>query len=81
MRRPDTGVMQVFTGIKVLDIASFVAGPAAATILSDFGVDVIKIEPPEGDGYRRMHQLPNSPKSEHNDAWALASRKDRKSVV
>ncbi|MET8289692.1 CoA transferase, partial [Streptomyces sp. NPDC005132] len=36
----------VFTGLKVLDVASFIAAPAAATMLSDFGADVIKIEPP-----------------------------------
>lgn len=70
--------MNVFDGLKVLDVASFVAAPAAATILSDFGADVIKIEPPEGgDGYRWMSALPNLPKCEHNYAWALASRNKR----
>lgn len=70
--------MSVFEGLKVLDVASFVAAPAAATILSDFGADVVKIEPPEGgDGYRWMSALPNLPKSEHNYAWALASRNKR----
>ncbi|MDO8704402.1 MAG: CaiB/BaiF CoA-transferase family protein [Sulfuricaulis sp.] len=70
--------MKVLDGLKVLDVASFVAAPAAATILSDFGAEVIKIEPPEGgDGYRAMSALPNLPKSEHNYAWALASRNKR----
>jgi crotonobetainyl-CoA:carnitine CoA-transferase CaiB-like acyl-CoA transferase len=41
----------LFAGLKVIDCASFIAAPAAATIFSDFGADVIKIEPPgEGDG-------------------------------
>lgn len=67
--------MSVFEGLKVLDVASYVAAPAAATILSDFGAEVIKIEPPEGgDGYRAMAALPNLPKSEHNYAWDLVSR-------
>jgi formyl-CoA transferase len=35
-----------FAGLHVIDCASWIAGPAAATILSDFGADVIKIEPP-----------------------------------
>src|SRR4051794_4116778 len=43
----------LFSGLKVIDCASWIAGPAAATILSDFGADVIKIEPPGvGDPWR-----------------------------
>ena len=41
-------------GIKVLDIGSYVAGPAAATVMSDFGADVVKVEPLDGDPYRRL---------------------------
>lgn len=41
-------------GIKVLDVGSYVAGPAAATVMSDFGADVIKIEPIDGDPYRGL---------------------------
>ena len=41
-------------GIKVLDLGSYVAGPAAATVMSDFGADVIKVEPLDGDPYRRL---------------------------
>ena len=45
---------RVFDGLKVIDCASFIAGPAAATVMSDFGAEVIKIEPPgAGDPYRR----------------------------
>jgi formyl-CoA transferase len=40
--------------LKVIDAASFLAGPAAATIMSDFGADVIKVEPLSGDGHRRL---------------------------
>ena len=32
-------------GLKVIDAASFIAGPSAATIMSDYGAEVIKIEP------------------------------------
>ena len=41
-------------GLKVIDTASFLAGPCAATIMSDYGADVIKIEPLHGDGHRRL---------------------------
>jgi len=42
------------SGIKVLDIGSYVAGPAAATVMSDFGADVVKVEPLAGDPYRTL---------------------------
>ena len=65
----------IFDGLKVLDCASFIAAPAAATVLSDFGADVIKIEPPgAGDPYRNLPNLPGYPASEHNFAWLLEAR-------
>ena len=52
----------LFEGLKVIDCGSFIAAPAAATILSDFGADVIKIEPPgAGDPYRHLTKLPGHP--------------------
>ena len=36
------------TGIRVLDIACFIAAPHAATIMGEFGADVIKVEHPNG---------------------------------
>jgi formyl-CoA transferase len=44
----------IFSGLKVVDGASFLAGPCAATILSDYGADVIKIEPLSGDRHRAI---------------------------
>jgi crotonobetainyl-CoA:carnitine CoA-transferase CaiB-like acyl-CoA transferase len=68
----------IFEGLKVLDCASFIAAPAAATVLSDFGAQVIKIEPPgSGDPYRNLPNLPGYPHSEHNFAWLLESRNKR----
>jgi formyl-CoA transferase len=68
----------IFDGLKVLDCASFIAAPAAATVLSDFGADVIKIEPPgSGDPYRNLPNLPGYPVSEHNYAWMLEARNKR----
>jgi crotonobetainyl-CoA:carnitine CoA-transferase CaiB-like acyl-CoA transferase len=68
----------IFEGLKVLDCASFIAAPAAATVMSDFGADVIKIEPPGlGDPYRNLPNLPGYPASPHNFAWMLESRNKR----
>jgi crotonobetainyl-CoA:carnitine CoA-transferase CaiB-like acyl-CoA transferase len=68
----------IFEGLKVLDCASFIAAPAAATMLSDFGATVIKIEPPGvGDPFRRIPELPGNPKSTHNYAWMLEARNKR----
>ena len=68
----------IFAGLKVLDCASFIAAPAAATVLSDFGAQVIKIEPPgSGDPYRNLPNLPGYPHSPHNYAWMLEGRNKR----
>ncbi len=41
-------------GIRVIDCGTYVAGPAAATVMSDFGADVIKIERPGGGDLWRL---------------------------
>ena len=43
-------------GLKVIEICSTIAGPACTRLLADFGADVIKIEPPEGDPVRQIGQ-------------------------
>ena len=50
----------IFFGLKVVDLASFIAGPSAAVILSDFGADVVKVEPPAGDFWRIGHKFRHS---------------------
>jgi len=69
---------EVFAGLRVLDVGSFIAAPAAATILSDFGAQVIKIEPPgSGDPYRALCSQPGYPESEHNYGWTMDARNKR----
>ena len=67
----------IFTGLKVVDLASFIAGPSAAVILSDFGADVIKVEPPAGDFWRRAHKIPPQPQANDAYPWHLANRNKR----
>jgi len=67
----------IFSGLKVVDLASFIAGPSAAVILSDFGADVIKVEPPTGDPWRHGNKLPPQPLAEDAYQWHLANRNKR----
>lgn len=58
--------------LKVIDAASFLAAPGAATVLADYGADVIKVEPPQGDSYRGLAA------HYHVDYnWQLTSRNKR----
>jgi crotonobetainyl-CoA:carnitine CoA-transferase CaiB-like acyl-CoA transferase len=70
-----TGTSPLFAGLKVIDCASYVAGPAAATVLGDFGAEVIKIEPPgEGEPWRGQYRRPGLPVTETNYPWLLTAR-------
>jgi crotonobetainyl-CoA:carnitine CoA-transferase CaiB-like acyl-CoA transferase len=71
----------IFSGLKVLDMASFIAGPGAAVILSDYGADVIKIEPPTGDLQRIIYKTPPHPRSNDNYPWHLDNRNKRGMAV
>ena len=61
--------------LKVVDAASYLAAPGAATVLADFGADVVKIEPLQGDGYRLL--VGPYPVPYH---WQLTSR-NKKSIA
>jgi crotonobetainyl-CoA:carnitine CoA-transferase CaiB-like acyl-CoA transferase len=41
-------------GIRVVEVGMWVAGPSAAAVLGDWGADVVKIEPPDGDPFRGL---------------------------
>ncbi len=40
-------------GLRVIDSSSYLGGPMIATLMADFGADVVRVEPPHGDGYRQ----------------------------
>src|ERR1700754_4429453 len=64
----------IFSGLKVVDLSSFIAGPGAAVILSDYGADVIKVEPPAGELSRHGNQIPPQPISNDAYTWHIANR-------
>jgi len=67
-----TPTENILSDIKVLDAASFLAGPCAATIMSDYGAQVTKIEPLTGDRHRTIaagHPIDHS--------WQLTGRNKR----
>lgn len=66
------------SGIRVLDVSSFIAAPAAAVALGDYGADVIKIEPPgAGDPHRGSWKNATYPQAGVNFPWALDARNKR----
>src|SRR5215471_12148367 len=67
----------IFSGLKVVDFTSFVAGPGAAVILSDFGADVIKVEPPKGELWRNANRFPPQPSAKDPYQWHLSNRNKR----
>jgi crotonobetainyl-CoA:carnitine CoA-transferase CaiB-like acyl-CoA transferase len=70
-----TSEARLLEGIRVIDAASFIAGPVAATAMADFGADVVKVEPPGGDTYRvRNAGYPPSP---YNFPWIVDNRNKR----
>src|SRR6266540_1084802 len=46
-------------GIRVIELANFIAGPLAGTLLADMGADVVKVEPPQGDMARATPPVRN----------------------
>ena len=67
----------IFEGLNVVDAGSWVAGPASATMLADYGANVIKIEMPTGDPFRRLAQGPGTPNADIDYAWAQDARNKR----
>lgn len=44
----------IMQGVRVVELAAWVAGPAAGGVLADWGADVVKVEPPAGDPQRNI---------------------------
>jgi succinyl-CoA:(S)-malate CoA-transferase subunit B len=72
-------VAEALTGVKVLDLATFLAAPMCATLLGEFGAEVIKVEQPRiGDDLRRLGRpaATNAP-----SYWWLVEARNKKSIT
>jgi crotonobetainyl-CoA:carnitine CoA-transferase CaiB-like acyl-CoA transferase len=74
MEKPAPGPL---AGVKVIELATVIAGPGSGKYLADFGAEVIKVEPPGGDPTRRMGWT--GPGETDSYFWKLVNR--NKSVI
>jgi len=68
-------------GIKVVEIANWLAAPAAAAMLRDLGADVVKVEPPEGDVLRGIVEAMYPGKYAINPVFEVDNRGKRSVTV
>jgi crotonobetainyl-CoA:carnitine CoA-transferase CaiB-like acyl-CoA transferase len=52
-----TGTGRLLSGVRVLDLSAYLAGPVTPQILAELGADVIKVEPATGDVHRNVEPL------------------------
>ncbi len=71
----------LLNGVRVIEMGIWVAGPAAGGILADWGADVVKIEPPEGDPMRDALGKIGGVALPSNPPFALDNRAKRSVVV
>lgn len=65
-------------GLKVVEMATWVAGPGCAAVMADWGAEVVKIEGPDGDATRSFY--PDTAESPFNPIFAMENR-GKKGVV
>jgi crotonobetainyl-CoA:carnitine CoA-transferase CaiB-like acyl-CoA transferase len=71
--------VQALDGVRVVELATVLAGPGTAKYLGDFGADVIKVEPPAGDGTRGMGW--RDPRDGQTFMWKVVGRNKRTVVL
>jgi len=71
--------MRPLDGVRILDLATFIAAPFASTILGEFGAEVIKVEHPDGGDAMRRFGTPTEAEGQ-TLAW-LSEARNKKSVT
>jgi crotonobetainyl-CoA:carnitine CoA-transferase CaiB-like acyl-CoA transferase len=72
--------MRVLKGLKIVELASYIAAPGAAGIMADWGADVVKIEAPSGDPIRKFFDTIGSDQTD-NPIFDLDNRGKRGVVL
>ena len=70
-------------GVRVVEVAGWMAAPGAAAMMADMGADVVKVEPPRGDPMRGATRQPRVPEGEPpmDAAFQLDNRGKRSIAV
>ena len=63
-------------GLKVIELGQLIAGPFAGKFFSEFGAEVIKVEPPEGDPLRKWRKL-----HQGTSLWWYVQNRNKRSVT
>lgn len=63
-------------GVKVIELGQLIAGPFAGKFFAEFGAEVVKVEPPEGDPLRKWRKLHNG-----TSLWWYVQNRGKKSVT
>lgn len=75
---PTTGALR---GLRVLDLTHALAGPFCSQILADHGADVIKVEPLEGDFFRRMGPFRDDDQQRHFGGLFQSCNRNKRSIA
>ena len=81
MTEPASGGFSAFADLRVVELGVWVAAPATAALLADWGADVIKVEPPTGDPMRNVFGSLGIGDDMPNPAFALDNRGKRSVVL
>ncbi|NNL86776.1 MAG: CoA transferase, partial [Myxococcales bacterium] len=71
----------VLSGLRVVEMTVWVAGPSAGGIMADWGADVVKVEPPVGDPQRNLFKAIGYREDMPNPAFAIDNRGKRSVVL